>query len=147
MTDDATPDIEALIRVTSRLVDLMRRETEHLSGMRVAEVEALQREKSALAAIYETAVRALASRPGALDEVGPALKQELAAAAHAFDQAAAENLRRLAAARTAHDRLLKAIVDAVTERRSSKSLYAASGGQKRMRLADGALSIALDRKL
>lgn len=144
---DATSEIESLIRVTSRLVELMRRETEHLSGMRLAEVEALQQEKAALAARYETAVRAVAERPDVLRTLAPALKDELAAAGRAFEQAAAENLRRVAAARTAHDRLVKAIVDAVTEKRSAGGAYAASGQPARLRLAPGAVSVALDRRL
>ncbi len=147
MTPNATPEIESLIRVASRLIELMRRETAHLAGMRVAEVDALQQEKAALATHYETAVRALSAQPDALEAVAPALKEELAQAARAFDEAAAENLRRLASARTAHDRLLKAIVDAVNERRNTRGPYAASGGPARGRLAPGAVSIAVDRKL
>lgn len=144
---DATPDVESLIRVASRLVELMRREAEHLSAMRLADVEALQQEKSALAANYETAVRALADRPDLLSTIAPALRDELAAAGRAFDQAAAENLRRLAAARIAHDRLVKAIVDAVTEKRTGGGAYAASGAPARLRHAPGAVSVSLDRRL
>lgn len=147
MTTDAMPNIESLIGVTGRLVELMRRETEQLGAMRIQELEALQAEKAALAATYEAAVQALASQPDALAALAPALKEELAEAARAFDQAAAENMRRLTAARVAHDRMLKAIVDAVTERRNARGSYAATGASARMRLAPGAVSIALDRRL
>jgi hypothetical protein len=144
---DMTPEVESLIRITGRLVELMQRETEHLDGVRLDQIEALQQEKAALAANYDAAVRALANQGEVLKVIAPALKDELAAAARAFDRAAAENLRRLAAARTAHDRLVKAIVDAVTEKRSAGSPYAASGGPARVRLAPGAVSVALDRRL
>ena len=147
MTTNATPNIESLIRVTSRLVELMRRETEQLGTMRIQELDALQAEKTALAAAYEAAVQALANQPDALAALAPAIRQELAEAARAFDQAAAENLRRLTAARTAHDRMLKAIVDAITERRNAGGSYAASGASARLRPAAGAVSIALDRRL
>ena len=47
-----TEQVESLIQVASRLIDLMNQEIGFLHDMRVAEIEPLQEDKAALTAIY-----------------------------------------------------------------------------------------------
>lgn len=119
--------IDGLIRIASRLIDLMRREIEILREMRPHGLDELQARKNELADAYEQQVRALAGEPGALAAVAPALRQEFAEVAAEFNKVLAENESALHATRFAHERLLKAVVEAVGEQRNSFNGYCASG--------------------
>ncbi len=119
--------IGGLIRIASRLIDVMRREIEMLRDMRPGGLDGLHAQKNELADAYEQQVRALASEPEALAAVAPALRQEFAEVASEFNKVLAENESALHATRFAHERLLKAVVDAVGEQRTAFKGYCASG--------------------
>jgi hypothetical protein len=118
--------VESLIRVTSRLIGVLDHEVEMLRAMRVTEIEQMQDEKMALTIAYEECVRSLADDTAVLEAMEPAMRQELGALAARFDDALAENARALNAVRDSHDRLLKAIVDAVADKRARHKGYGAS---------------------
>jgi len=149
MTPTTTPRIEQLIHVTGRLIDVMDREIALLRAMRIGEISALQQEKLDLTAEYENAVAALAAEPELLRAVEPALRAELAAVASRFDAAVAENARALGAVRESHDRLLRAIVDAVAEQRSRQKAYTSRGALDSPRSGRRAppISLTVDRRL
>ena len=109
----------------------------------------MQQEKRDLTVLYEERVRALAEHPEALEALAPALRDELSALAQRFDIALSENTRALQAVRESHDRLLKAIVDAVSNNRARERAYTAKGGLDRphRRSATDTMSLALDRSL
>ncbi len=123
--------IGGLIRVASRLIDVMRREIEMLRDMRPRGIEDLQSHKNELADAYAQQVRALADEPEALAAVAPALRHEFAEVASEFNKVLAENESALHATRFAHERLLKAVVDAVGEQRTAFKGYCASGAPAR----------------
>lgn len=149
MNTPHTRQVETLIRVTSRLIDVMQREIAFLRTMRIAEIAALQEEKATLVAAYEDGIRHLAADPAALNAVEPALRAELTRLAPRFDGVVAENGRALQAVRDSHRRLVRTIVDAVAESGSRHAAYSASGatpkppgGRRNARL-----SLALDQRL
>ncbi len=141
--------IGGLIRVASRLIDVMRREVEMLREMRTQGLDEIQAQKNELADAYEQQVRAFAAEPEALAAVAPALKQEFAEVASEFNKVLAENESALHATRFAHERLIKAVVEAVSEQRQSFKGYSASGApahQSRGRRAPSA-PLTLDTRL
>ncbi len=141
--------IGGLIRVASRLIDVMRREIEMLRDMRPSGLNDLHAHKSELADAYEQQVRALAGEPEALAAVAPALRQEFAEVASEFNKVLAENESALHATRFAHERLLKAVVEAVGEQRNSCNVYSASGAPARQTRGRRAASapMTLDKRL
>lgn len=122
-----SPRFDALIRITSRLVELIDREVEILHARRPADIGPLQEEKAALVAAYEEEFEAVKTNPRDIAALEPALKAELVAVVERLNRAVAENARALDASREANDRLLKAIVDAVSESRAHAGPYSAKG--------------------
>ena len=141
--------ISGLIRVASRLIDVMRREIEMLRDMRPNGLDDLQAQKNELADAYEQQVRALAGEPEALADVAPALRQEFAEVASEFNKVLAENESALHATRFAHERLLKAVVEAVGEQRNAHKGYSANGAPARQMSGGRAASapLTLDKRL
>jgi transketolase len=142
--------IGGLIRIASRLIEVMRREIELLREMRPHRLDELQAQKNELADAYEQQVRALAGEPEALAAVAPALRQEFAEVASEFNKVLAENESALHATRFAHERLLKAVVEAIDERRNSFNGYSASGtpAARQARGGRGASApLTLDKRL
>ena len=138
--------IESLIEVASRLIELMNREVEILRAMRPADLEALREEKFSLIELYEQQYRALSAKKDSLVLVAPALQNEFADVARRFNEALAENGRALTAAKVAHERMMQAIVEAVQADTKSGRGYSASGDAE-----DGAtgtsMSLSLDCRL
>jgi predicted translin family RNA/ssDNA-binding protein len=141
--------VGGLIRVASRLIDVMRREIEMLRDMRTGGLDELQVQKNELTDAYEQQVRALAGEPEALTAVAPALRQEFAEVASLFNKVLAENESALNATRFAHERLIKAVVDAVAERRDAHNGYSANGAPARRVRGNRGKSepLTLDRRL
>ncbi len=141
--------IGGLIRVASRLIDVLRREIEMLRDMRPSGLDDLHAQKNELADAYEQQVRALAGEPEALAAVAPALRQEFTEVASEFNKVLAENESALHATRFAHERLLKAVVEAVGEQRNSFNVYSASGAPARQTRGSRAASapLTLDKRL
>lgn len=148
-TTNTASNIEALIRVTSRLIGVLNHEVEMLRAMRIADIEKLQDEKATLTVAYENCVHALQADPRALGAVEPAVRHELDALAHRFEDALSSNARALNAVRESHDRLLAAIVDAVASKRASQKGYGANGAFDRRRGSRTApvMSLSFDQRL
>ncbi len=149
MTPKFSNQIEALIKVTSRLMGVLDREVEMLREMRISEIETLRDEKNDLTLAYEQAVRVIAADPDELAAIEPALRDTLADLGQRLDGSLAANARALSAVRESHDRLLKAVVDAVADNRARQRAYNAQGsfetGHRMPRAA--ALSLTFDRSL
>jgi hypothetical protein len=79
----------------------------------------------------------------------PALKAELDAIAVRFDDVVKQNSQALETVRNSHERLLKAIVDAVAQNRTRHAGYSETGGTPTPAGGDRArrLSLTLDRQL
>lgn len=138
--------MESLIEVASRLIELMNREVEILRAMRPADLEGLRDEKFSLIAVYEEQYRALSENKDALALVAPAVQKEFADVAHRFGRAMAENGRALTAAKVAHERMMGAIVDAVQANKKSGSGYSATGDADQSAAASP-VSLSLDCRL
>src|SRR5262245_18838333 len=123
------PRIETLIRVGSRLIELMAREIELLGEMRAGDIAQLQEEKAALVAAYEEILNALKDDPKLIAACAPPIKDELMRIAAKLNATVAANERALSAARAANERLLKAVVDAVAADRDRTSGYSRSGAR------------------
>jgi len=141
--------IESFIRIAGRLIAIMEQEIEFLRKMEVAEIAALQDEKMVLVAAYEDGIREFAADPDTLNALQPALKAELDAIAARFDDVVKQNSQALETVRNSHERLLKAIVDAVAQNRTRHAGYSETGGTPQPAGGTRArrLSLTLDRQL
>lgn len=141
--------IESFIRIAGRLIAIMEQEIEFLRKMEVAEIAALQDEKMVLVAAYEDGIREFAADPDTLNALQPALKAELDAIAARFDDVVKQNSQALETVRNSHERLLKAIVDAVAQNRTRHAGYSDTGGTPQPAGGTRArrLSLTLDRQL
>lgn len=136
--------IADLLKLTSRLIDVLEREVEMLRKMRPSEMQALQEDKIVLAAAYESQVTALKEHPELLAELNPGLRAELARAGERFQATLAENERALRAARQATEGLLKTVVEALEQRDAPAAYGAAGTGEGAPRPA---MALAVNRRL
>ena len=134
-----------LIAITGRLIELMRREIEMLHAMRSGGLEELQEEKFALARLYEQQIKALQESPVRLTALASVLKDELVAVTRQYEKTLTVNAQALKAARDANEGLLKAIVDAASQERSTT--YSSAGTRTSARKADAEpVSLAIDKR-
>ena len=141
--------IEAFIQIAGRLIAIMEQELGSLRKMEIAEIAGLQEEKNTLVAAYEDGIRQFDADPDTLNALQPALKAELTDLAARFDDVVMENSRALEAVRDSHERLLRTIVDAVSENRARHSGYSDTGGKPQPAggIRAARLSLTLDRQL
>jgi len=113
----------ALIALADALTDLLERETALVRAMQIARIAPLQDEKQRLTDLFQRALKpqdATAS-PAALE--GPARLRWLEAGRR-LAAAAMENERALRVGRTATERVVAAVVTAVSRGRQPPSAYA-----------------------
>ena len=126
-----TDFVDGLIAVAGRLVRLLEIETSLLRDMRPGAIRELQEEKMRLVRGYESMASEVRDDPARLAAVTDAARQELRDAVSQFENAAEDNARALAAAQDANERLLKAIVQAATEKTADTKTYASDGGLRK----------------
>ena len=145
----ATSRATDLLKVLNRLVEVLEQEIGLLRAMKPTEMQALQQDKIVLTAAYESLVGEIRNNPGMLGDLDPLLKQQVIRAASRFQEVLSDNARALYAVKEANDRLYKAVVRAVEEKRNETRSYAASGSfAPHARLAaGGASSLAVDQSL
>ncbi len=141
--------IGGLIRIASRLVELLDAEVAALREMKMDWVAALQPEKAALVAEYESEIAGMAGHRDALVLLAPALQAEFRRVARALEAASFSNAAALAAAREAHDRVLRSIVEAAGAAAKPTGTYSRAGrvGEVRRNQPPQRLSLSLDRRL
>ena len=122
-----TDRISDLVAITSRFITCLEREVELLQAMRPQDIGPLQLDKVAMADAYEAHMRALNAAAESDETVDQALHEELTRKTERFQAVLAENARALKAVKTAHDRVLRAIVDAVEQKRGRPAGYTATG--------------------
>lgn len=146
---DIDRHMESLIEVAGRLITIMTQELDVLHAMHPAELERLREEKDRLTAAYEEQYRTLAQNRDAIELVSPAIRQEFETVARRFSATLAENGRVLAAAKTAHERVLRAVVEAVKESQGAQRGYSGSG-ERNAPMGEGGtapVSLSLDQRL
>ncbi len=140
--------VDGLIAVASRLVRLLETETALLRDMRPGAIRELQEEKMRLIRGYESMASEIRDDPARLEAISDAARQELRGAVNHFEQAAEDNARALAAAQDANERLLKAIVQAVTEKTADTKTYASDGGLRKQGRPDAhGISLTVNQEL
>jgi hypothetical protein len=119
--------VSDLLDVTTRLSDLMMRENEILRSLRPQDIKGLQAEKTELASGYEHFMQELRNHPGLLGSAPTATRDALRDATVHFQKVMTDNERALRAARSVSERLMKAIVAAVSEKQISAAAYSSAG--------------------
>ncbi|MGE0254116.1 MAG: hypothetical protein AB7N54_07410 [Alphaproteobacteria bacterium] len=144
---DTTGDgADNLIRVTTRLSELMEAEVAMLRGARARDIQALQADKAALAAVYERLMGDVGKDPSALGRIDPARRRTLTAAGRRLEAAAADNAVALRTAIEANHRMMRAIADAVEDEKKAKLPYTRRGvlagyGGRASRRGGGAVAV------
>lgn len=141
------PLIEDTLDVTHRLTALLEREVELLKNLKPQDIRALQHEKSELASTYERLIRALRDKASLLADADAKLKERLRAATQRFQMALADNERSIRAVKTVTERLMRAVVAAVAERKSCTPAYSRAGLAAGGAATAKSVSLTLDRHL
>ncbi len=116
-----------LLKVLNRLIEVLRRETELMRQMDPRAMQAVQHDKIVLTAAYESMLQRFRDEPRLLGQEDDALRERIMQASAAFQNTLTENARALWAMKEANDRLFKAIIKAIEEKRDQPSSYSAYG--------------------
>jgi hypothetical protein len=125
--------VAELLAVTSRLIACLQQEIEFIRTLRPEAVKQMQVEKVALADTYRAFMLALKDPSPETEALSTALKDELVEATERVQAAVSENLRALRAMRDVNERVMRAIVSALDEKRSSVTGYDARGSLRKGR--------------
>lgn len=123
----STDAADNLIRVTERLSHLMDREVELLRGRRARDIQALQGDKESLAAVYRRMMQDVQETPDLLHDLDDGRKTALVRAAKNLEAAAAGNAIALHSAIQANNRLMEAIAEAISKKKTENAPYARDG--------------------
>ena len=148
MTDSMAQATD-LLTVLGRLIEVLRQEIEMLKRMDPNAIQNLQQDKIVLTAAYDSLLSRLRENPDTLKSLAPDLREQIMALTTEFQNALTENARALFAVKEANDRLFKAIVQAVEDRRSQSNTYSASGALATAAAANGGqpMSLTFDQRL
>lgn len=146
---DSTAQAADLLKVLNRLIDVLRQEIHMLQQMDPAAMQSLQHDKIVLTAAYESMLTKLRADPEGLRHLPADMRQQIMQLTSTFQTTLTENARALFAVKEANDRLFRAIVQAIEEKRKEGQPYSASGGSGRSTLARSGqpLAVALDQRL
>lgn len=134
-----------LLELSTKLADLLERETVALTAMRLQEAAAFAEEKMRLTRRYRATIEELRAGRTTLRETAAPLRVELLAVATRLANAAQANERALRAGRAAVQCVVAAIADAVkANERSTQAYRAPRQPAMRPRLVAG---VAVDRRL
>ena len=120
---DKTTRMTELLAITSQLIECMERELELMRGLKPIELKQLQMDKVALADAYQAFTMALKQPDEDLSNVSTALRDELTEATERFQTSVQDNLRALKAMRDVNERVMRAIVQALDEKRVAVTGY------------------------
>ncbi|HVO03500.1 MAG TPA: hypothetical protein VMT54_14940 [Candidatus Cybelea sp.] len=122
-----------LLAITSRLIACLQQEIEFIRAMKPDAVKQMQAEKVALADTYRAFMLALKDPDDEANAVSTAMRDELVEATERVQAALSENLRALRAMRDVNERVTRAIVAALDEKRSAVTGYDARGSLRKGR--------------
>jgi len=125
--------VAELLSITSHLIACLQQEMEFIRTLRPEAVKEMQVEKAALADTYRAFVLALKEPSPETDAISVALKEELVEATERVQAALSENLRALRAMRDVNERVMRAVVSALDEKRSSVTGYDSRGSLRKGR--------------
>tara|TARA_R110000868_G_scaffold32400_1_gene117833 strand:+ start:13902 stop:14351 length:450 start_codon:yes stop_codon:yes gene_type:complete len=134
---------DALLRLTLRLTDLIRSETQMFQRRRPQDAASLQDEKSKLANIYRSEVGRARAEPTRFAGASAGVKDTLRQATESFHLALAENARAVTAMKVITEGVVRAIADEAARQRDAGTGYGPGAAQRPQR--KGGLSIALNQ--
>lgn len=141
-------NVTDLIKVTSRLINVLEREVSLLRAMKPTELQDIQQDKASLVAAYESLVKSLSQRPEEMAAVGPAINDELKAVIAKFRKSLVTNENALRASKETSERVLRAIAGEIDKQRSENAGYSANGNKTTPRSASQTPTpIAVDKRL
>ena len=138
--------ITELLAITSRLIGCLQQEMEAIRAMRPEALKQMQVEKIALADTYRAFALALREPNDENQAISAALRDELVEATERVQAAVAENLRALRAMRDVNERVMRAVVSALDEKRSSVTGYDQRGSLRKGRRAAVAEPAAVQQR-
>ena len=138
-----------LLKVLNRMIDVLNEEIRLLRLMRPGDMQSLQQDKIVLTAAYEAMVRELRADPTLMQGLDPELRDRIFHTSARFQDALTENAQALHAVKEANDRLFRAVVRAIEDKRSEGRSYAASGALAPMStpVAVQPVSVAVNQSL
>lgn len=141
-----TTRVTDLLATTSQLIGCMERELEMLRSLKPAELKQLQMDKVALADAYQAFTMALREPGEDLAAVNQALRDELIEATERFQSAVQDNLRALKAMRDVNERVMRAVVTALEEKRAAVTGYNNRGSVTKSRRQTAACPVAVQQR-
>lgn len=138
--------VTELLAITSQLIGCMERELELLRSLKPSELKQLQLDKVALADAYQAFTMALKEPGEDLASVNQALRDELTEATERFQGAVQDNLRALKAMRDVNERVMRAVVQALEEKRAAVTGYNARGSVTKSRRQPASCPVAVQQR-
>lgn len=133
----------ALLKLTTRLTELIRQETVLFRERRPQDALGLQDEKTKLTTIYRSEVSRARQEPTRFAGAGTPIKSALRQATTVFHEALAENGHVVAAMKEITEGVVKAIADEAARQRTAGGGY--GPGATQPSAVPGGLSIAVNR--
>jgi hypothetical protein len=138
--------VAELLSLTSHLIACLQQEMEFIRTLRPDAVKDMQVEKAALADTYRAFMLALKEPSPEAEAISVALKEELVEATERVQASVAENLRALRAMRDVNERVMRAIVSALDDKRSSVTGYDSRGSLRKGRRSTVAEGVTLQQR-
>ena len=138
--------VTELLAITSRLIGCLQQEMEAIRAMRPEALKQMQVEKIALADTYRAFTLALKEPTEQNQAISAALKDELVEATERVQAAVVENLRALRAMRDVNERVMRAVVSALDDKRSSVTGYDQHGSLRKGRRSAAAEPAAVQQR-
>jgi hypothetical protein len=143
---DKTTRMTELLAITSQLIGCMERELELMRSLKPTELKQLQMDKIALADAYQAFTMALREPGEDVSAVNAALRDELTEATERFQSSVQDNLRALKAMRDVNERVMRAVVQALDEKRASVTGYDNRGTVTKSRRQTAACPVAVQQR-
>ncbi|MBK8157259.1 MAG: hypothetical protein IPK59_00050 [Rhodospirillaceae bacterium] len=143
---DKTTRMTELLAITSQLIGCMERELELMRSLKPTELKQLQMDKVALADAYQAFTMALKEPGEDLSSVNSALRDELTEATERFQAAVQDNLRALRAMRDVNERVMRAVVQALDEKRAAVTGYNNRGTVTKSRRQSPTCPVAVQQR-
>lgn len=141
--------VEGLIEIMGRLGELLRREIAAVRDRAPERVGAMMEEKHTLATAYADRMTELRRDAAKYGKFQPGLMARLKTAGEAIRAVIEENARALKATKIAHEKLIKAVSDAVVRDRLPVVNYSKTGAyaQRSATYRQETVPIALDQRV
>lgn len=125
-----TDRAEQLIILTEKLTDMITRETKILDEKRASELVAFEKERTSLSTLYRHEMARIKEDKTLLQGIAPKLKEDLKATTLTFQNALSAHDKVLTRVRTISDKIIKAVADEITKKKSPTLSYGNNAAMK-----------------